>query len=262
MKTWARQMKTLVKLSLLELWRRNDVWGLLIFAVVLMVPLALMTPFGAAGANRYAEEVALLLIWGFSLFISLGTGARLFPPEFESRTVFPLLSKPIPRSRVLIGKYVGAVTASLSALALFYLLFALATSFKAGVLLHLPADFCQAFVLHVGFVLLATALSLCGSLLVTPSANLSICALVLIGMFFCGRELPEQTAVASGALKGLMKTLYWVFPHVELFDMRQRVIHGWGAVSWSVVALALGYALAYAGALLAVASLLLKRKRV
>ena len=104
MKRTLRQMKALVRLSFIELWRRNDVFALLILALALMVPLSMSSPFGAAGASRYLDEAALLLIWGFSLFISLGTGARLFPPEFESRTIYPLLSKPIPRGALLLGK--------------------------------------------------------------------------------------------------------------------------------------------------------------
>ena len=112
MKMFIRQLKSLVWLSFVELWRRNDIFALLILALALLVPLSMASPFGAAGASRYLDEVALLLIWGFSLFIALGTGARLFPPEFESRTIYPLLSKPISRGALLVGKYLGAVAAS------------------------------------------------------------------------------------------------------------------------------------------------------
>ena len=112
MKLFVRQVKALVKLSFLELWRRNDVFALALFALALMVPLSMASPFGASGASRYLDEVALLLIWGFSIFIALGTGSRLFPPEFESRTIYPLLAKPISRGRLLFGKYLGAVLAS------------------------------------------------------------------------------------------------------------------------------------------------------
>ena len=244
-----RQLMALVKLSLLDLWRRNDVWGLLIFALLLMVPLSTLNPFGASGANRYAAEAALLLIWGFSLFISIGTGARLFPPEFESRTILPLLSKPVSRSRLLFGKYLGAVVASVSALLVFYALFVISTVCRGGGWWG-PENLAQALVLHVGFVALATAFSLCLSLVVTPSANFAISAIVLAGMFFFARDLPPRFAA-----------LYWTLPHVELFDMRQRLIHGWGGISWGVIAAVTGYAALYVGALLTAAAMFLRRKR-
>ena len=119
MKLFLRQVKALVRLAFLELWRRNDVFGLLVLGVALMVPLSMASPFGAQGASRYLDEMALLLVWAFSLFIALGTGQRLFPPEFESRTIYPLLAKPISRGRLLVGKYIGAVVASWTALAFF-----------------------------------------------------------------------------------------------------------------------------------------------
>ena len=80
MRLFLSQCRALARLSLLELWRRNDLFVLLVLALVLLVPLASAKPFGAAGAVRYMVEGALLLIWGYSLFIARGTGARAFPP--------------------------------------------------------------------------------------------------------------------------------------------------------------------------------------
>ena len=114
-----RRIGALVRLSLLELWRRNDMFALLVLALVLLVPLSLARPFGTAGATRYFDEAALLLVWGYSLFISLGIGGRLFTSEFANRTVYPLLAKPVSRGELLIGKYLGAVVASWSALVFF-----------------------------------------------------------------------------------------------------------------------------------------------
>ena len=260
MKTILRQFLALVRLSFLELWRRNDVFGLLILALALMVPLSLAAPFGATGATRCLDEVALLLIWGFSLFISLGTGSRLFPPEFESRTIYPLLAKPISRGRLLLGKYLGAVAASGSALTLFYLLFAVSVGLRGGG--WFAGDLLQAFVLHLGFVSLAVALALFGSLLVTASANLTLCGILTVLMFFFGRNLPQYAEGVAAPASWLVKIAYAVAPHVEFFDMRQRVVHGWGGVDGLVLVAALGYAVVYVAMVLALAAWVLKRKRL
>ena len=259
MKTYLRQMKSLIRLSFVELWRRNDVFALLILALALMVPLSMASPFGAVGASRYLDEVALLLIWGFSLFIALGTGSRLFPPEFESRTIYPLLSKPISRGALLIGKYLGAVAASWSALALFYALFIGCCTLRGGAL---SVDIVQGVVFHAAFVALAVAVALTGSLIVTPSANLTLSATALAAMFFFGRRLPEYADAVSAPLSWLVSAAYAIGPHVEFFDMRQRLVHGWGGVDAVVVVAVLAYAAAYTGACLAAAWLILKRKRV
>lgn len=260
MKMLLRQTGALVRLSFIELWRRNDIFAMLVLAVALMVPLSMATPFGAEGASRYLYEAALLLIWAYSLFVSLGAGARLFPPEFESRTIYTLLAKPISRGSLLVGKYIGAVAASWSALAFFYAVFAAAALVRGG-FCH-GVDLLQAFALHLAFSALAVAVSLLGSLVVTPSANLTLSSIVLGAMFFFGRRLPAYAETVSGPLKWLVKIAYAAAPHAEFFDMRQRVVHAWGGVEWTVFLAVVGYALFYIAALLSLSAVVLKRKRL
>lgn len=259
MKVFFRQMGALVKLSFLELWRRNDVFGLFILGLALMVPLSMASPFGAEGASRYLDEMALLLIWGFSLFIALGAGQRLFPPEFESRTIFPLLAKPISRGRLLVGKYLGAVAASWSALAFFYVLFIGSVLLRGG---GFSAELPQALVLHFAFVAFAVAVSLLGSLLMTASANLTLSSVVLVGMFFFGRKLPEYADTVAAPVSGFVEAAYVFAPHTEFFDMRQRLIHGWGAVDGAVFAAVLVYGSVYIIMLLLAARARLDRRRL
>ena len=259
MKTFALQVRALVKLSFLELWRRNDVFALVLLGLALMVPLVMASPFGSVGASRYLDEVALLLVWGFSLFVSLGAGQRLFAPEFEARTIYPLLAKPISRGRLLVGKYIGALAASWSALAFFYVLFAASVILRGG---SFSSELVQAVALHFAFAALAVALSLLGSLVMSASANYALCSIALVGMFFFGRNLPEYSEGLPGVLSWLVKAVYAFAPHAEFFDMRQRLVHGWGAVDGLVFAVVLLYAFAYVTALLSLAALVLRRRRL
>ena len=134
-----RQMKSLIKLSFLELWRRHEIFAFLVLALALMVPLASANPFGAEGASRYLDEVALLMIWAFSFFLAIGAGARAFPSEFDSRTILPLLARPISPWRLLLGKYLGATAAAASALAFFYALYASSVALRGGAVLTAAA---------------------------------------------------------------------------------------------------------------------------
>ena len=260
MKGVMRRIGALVKLSLLELWRRNDMFALLVLALVLLVPLSLARPFGASGATRYFDEAALLLVWGYSLFISLGIGGRLFTSEFANRTVYPLLAKPVSRGELLVGKYLGAVAASWSALAFFYALWAGSSLLCGGECL--TVCFFQAFILHALFAALAVAAAVAGSFLLTPSASTTLLAILFPAMFFFGRHLPDYAENVSGVLRGLVNAFYWVAPHVEFFDMRQRLVHGWGGVEAGVFLAVVGYGVVYSAALLFLAHFLFKRKRL
>ena len=260
MKGRIRRIGALVKLSLLELWRRNDMFALLVLSLVLLVPLSMARPFGATGATRYFDEAALLLVWGYSLFISLGIGGRLFTSEFANRTVYPLLAKPVSRGELLVGKFLGAVVASWSALAFFYALWAISSVLRGGECL--TACFFQAFVLHALFMVLAVAAAVAGSFLLSPSANATLLAIFFPAMFFFGRRLPDYAENVSGALGVLLKVFYWVAPHAEFFDMRQRLVHGWGGVEAGVFLAVVGYGIVYSAVLLLVARFLFNRKRL
>ena len=260
MRDFFRRIGALVKLSLLELWRRNDMFALLVLALVLLVPLSLARPFGASGAVRYFDEAALLLIWGYSLFIALGIGGRLFTSEFANRTIYPLLAKPISRGDLLLGKYLGAVVASLSALAFFYVLWMVSAALRGGE--WFSACLMQAFVLHAMFVAFAVAASLLFSFVATPSAGTTILSILLPAMFFFGRRLPEYAENVPGMLSPFVRIFYWIAPHVEFFDMRQRLVHGWGGVELGVFFAVLGYGLAYVAVALWLAHVVFKRKKL
>lgn len=259
MRELLRQVGALVGLAVLELYRRKDIIVVFILAVVILLPLAFFSPFGVSGANRYMNELALLLVWLFSLVIGLGVSARLFPPEFESRTIYPMLSKPVARGTLLLGKYAGALAASTSALAFFYLAYAALCGFRQGV--WFSEVLAQAFVLHVGFLMVVTAMGLAGSLVLTPSANLTLGGLMIVGLFFFGQRLPALAAAQPWPGKVVLSAVYALGPHVEFFDLRQRVVHGWGPVGWDVCGIVLVYACVYAAACLGVAAAVFRRKK-
>ncbi len=260
MKQRLLQVSALSKLSILELYRRKDLAVVFLLAMVILLPLAFLAPFGVSGAGRYINELAMLLIWLFSVIIGLGVSVRLFPPEFESRTIYPLLAKPVGRGTVLVGKYLGALAASVSALLVFYLAYVVLTGVRQGEWFS-PVLF-QALLLHTGFLIVITALTLLGSLLMTPSATLTLCALTAVGMLAFGQRLPALAAAQTGPGRWLLQVLHWVAPHVEFFDLRQRLVHAWPCVEWRVCMAVFAYAVCYASLCLFVAAWAFRRKRL
>ena len=126
----------------------------------------------------------------------------------------------------------------------------------------LTACFFQAFALHALFMALAVAAAVAGSFLLSPSASTTLLAILFPAMFFFGRRLPDYAENVSGVLKGLVYAVYWVAPHAEFFDMRQRLVHGWGGVEAGVFLSVVGYGVVYSAVLLLAARFLLNRKRL
>ena len=254
------QLAALQRLSLLDLYRRKDMIVVMILFAVTLVPLAFFAPFGVSGASRQMNELALLLVWIFSIAISMGVSNRLMPPEFESRTIYPLLAKPVSRGTILLGKYLGAVTASLSALALFYLGYALLAGFREH--FWFPEVLIEAFVLHAAFVMLLCALSILGSLALTPSANWTLTALIAVSMLLFGSRIPTYAASQGAPMRQILQAIDLFAPHFDFFDMRLRVVHHWPGISLALCAFLVLYSAAYSALCLFIASRLFRRKAI
>ena len=164
------------------------------------------------------------------------------------------------RGTVVFGKYLGALTASVSALLVFYLAYAVLVGVRQGEWFT-PILF-QAVLLHVGFLIIITALTLLGSLVMTPSAALTLSALTVVGMLVFGQRLPALAAAQTGARRWVLYAIHWFAPHVEFFDLRQRLVHAWPCVEWRVCLAVLVYAVCYAGLCLVLAGWAFRRKRL
>lgn len=254
----ARRLLALASLAIRELVRRRDAYVALGLLLAVLLPLGSVRVFGFEGVVRHLREIALLLLWVFSVVIATATAARQLPAEREQRTLYPLLARPVRRSEVVLGKALGAWTASLVFLAAGYLLLLVLAAFK-GAPWNGPALF-QAFCLHAVCLGVVTALATAGSVVLTPSANVTLSLLLATGMLLFGDRLGLGAAFGSPAAAVLGRGVRVLAPHLELFDLRHRLVHDWGPLSWAAWGQLCAYGLAYAGALLALACALFRRK--
>ena len=253
-------LSALIRLSLYDLYRRKDLAVVAMLTLVVLVPMSFATPFGVKGASRYLNEIALLLVWIFTLVISMTRTARIIPTEIESRTIYPLLAKPASRTLILFGRYAGVLIASLSVLLLFYGLYAIINALKSTAF---PWEvWAQALLLHAGFIILVTSLALLGSLFVHSDANLSILGILIVGMLLYGQQLPVLAAEQPLPLRVLLNAVYWIAPHCEFFDMRTRLVHHWPSISWMTCCSAFFYAVAYSSICFGIAAWIFNRKKI
>src|SRR5271170_1107014 len=90
-----------------ELYRRKDFYVLFVLSALLTVVAGMVNFFHDSGIVRIVKDVCMLLIWVSTLVIAIVTAARQIPAERESRTIFPLLAKPVSRGQVVAGKFLG-----------------------------------------------------------------------------------------------------------------------------------------------------------
>lgn len=251
----------LIGVVIKELYRRKDFYVMFVLTALITIAAGSVQFFHDPNIVRYIKDLCLLLIWVSALLITIGMTARQIPAERESRTIFPLLAKPVTRGQVLLGKFFGCWLASGIALIFFYAFFAIVTGSRDQ---NWPLlEYFQALLLQWVMLGVVTAMVLLGSIVFSaPSANATICFIVVAGILFLGRHLNTVALHNSEPVRSIIYTIYFLIPHLELFDVRERLVGGWGLVNWLDCALATLYAAAYAGLFLLLAWLGFRRKNL
>ncbi|SPE50584.1 conserved membrane hypothetical protein [Verrucomicrobia bacterium] len=242
-----------------ELYRRKDFYVLFVLTVLICLVMGSVRLFHDGRIVRYLKEICLLLVWISSLIIAITTTARQIPAERESRTLYPLLAKPLTRAQLILGKFLGCWMACGLALLCFYLFFGILAGSREE---HWQiVNYLQAAGLHWLMLGVVVALTLFGSLVFTaPSSNTTICFIVVSGILLMGRHLNKVAVQLPEPRRSLLSGFYYAIPHLELFDVRDLIIHNWPPIAWGVCGLAALYALAYAMIFLIAACLAFQRR--
>jgi ABC-type transport system involved in multi-copper enzyme maturation permease subunit len=244
-----------------ELYRRKDFYVMFILTVLITGLMWTMNFFHDDHIVRFIKEICLMLIWVSSLVIAITTAARQIPFERESRTIFPLLAKPVTRSQVLLGKFAGCWAASGAALLVFYIFFALVSASREHTLPVGP--YFQAFWLHWQLLGIVIAMTLLGSVgLSTPSANMTMVFVITLGILTMGAFLHKVAQHMTEPSASLVTGLYFIIPHLELFNMGRLIIHDWPEEKgiWMYVLLDTVYGYAYTAFFLLAACVVFRRK--
>jgi len=243
---------------ILELRRRKDFYVLFVMTALITLLMGSVNFFNESGIVRYLKEICLLLIWISSIVIAVTTAARQIPAEKESRTLFPLLAKPVTRGQVVWGKFLGCWLATGICLVCFYAFLGLISGLREQA--WPVAGYFQALLLHWFALAVVVALSLLGSVIfAAPSSNNTITLVVVAGILLFGRHLNKVALQLAEPTQTILYWIYYAIPHLELFDVRDLVIHNWGVIPWGIWLAALAYGAAYATIFLTLAWLRFRR---
>jgi len=249
----------LARVVIQELYRRKDFYVLFVLTAVITVVLGSANVFNDDKIVRYLKEICLLLIWVSSLVIAITTTARQIPAERESRTIFPLLAKPVTRGHVIAGKALGCWLATGLALVVFYVFFALVTCLREG---QWPiAQYFQALWLQWMMLAVVVGMATLGSVVFSAtSSNATICFVVVVGILLVGGHLNTVAMQQPEPASSLLYTLYFAIPHLEFYDVRDLVIHNQKLIGGLDCLLATLYAAVYTAFFLVAAWLVFRRK--
>ena len=249
--------------------RDKVLYNLVLFALLLIGASYLIGQLTAGQDVKIIKDLGLAATSIFGLFIAVFIGIGLVSKEVERRSIYSLLSKPIERHQLIVGKYLGltltlAVNVTVMAVGLYAVLAVMAwlTDPMAARAWEAPAldpAMLKAVVLTFAELAIVTAIALFFSTFSTPILS----AAMTFAFFLAGRLSADLRAfnevVESPVAGALARALYWLLPNLGAFDVRMQVVHGL-PVSVGYLGLTVAYGALYVAALLAAAIAVFARR--
>jgi len=248
----------IARLSVIETLRRKEFYVVLVLIVGLAVWLHLIE-IGSSGAGRFAKDVVMQVVWLASFALAVPLAARQLPQDVETKTVYILLARPMPRWQYVLGRAVGAITAAAICLCGFFVVLSVMLSLKGGSALADPTLW-QAFALQLIALMLLSALAVFFSVFSTPAGAISFSFLTFAIMRYGAVSLLNMIGSTSGFIRHLLWPAYLLLPHFEFFNITQRFVHEWGPLRWDIFCGIISYGVLYSVVLIALSSLIFRKR--
>lgn len=246
-----------------EAVRNRVLYSLLFFAVALIFSALALGQLSVHEEARVTRDLGLGGIALFGVLIAIFVGVNLVYKEVDKKTVFALVSRPIHRHELILGKFVGMSLTLLVQIVIMSAVLFVVLAVQGG---EPSPAIVRAIVLSFLEVVVVTAIAILFSSFSSPFLS----GAFTLGLFVIGRSMAELREllgkVPAGGPRTAAGLVLHIVPDLHLFsvsgsmvDGRYASVHGafvsWGYVGWAAV-----YALGYAACVLALASLLFERR--
>jgi len=259
--------------------------GLIVLSLSFSQTLSFSSQRGISADLMLLKSFGLGMMALAGIFISLILGVSLIPQEFERRTIYTILAKPVKRYEFIAGKFLGAlltlaITTGLMGITFIATIVAKTigahniVDVKSVSALQAKADSQIAFfdvnmiwgvaLVYLQFMVLSSIVLLF-SLIFTTTVNFFMGAAVYVVGFMS--TVVTSLGGAEGAnsfQRAFFKTIYYVLPRFDQFNIPNQLLHPEAQVTnmASYTGLMALYGLLYTLLALVAAILIFERKEV
>jgi Cu-processing system permease protein len=194
----------------------------------------------------------------FSAVIAMFLGISLLYKEIEKKTIYTILSKPIPRWIFVLGKYCGLMLTVLSEVILLALVYVIVISVQQG---FPESSFFISLILLFVELMLLTAWATLYSAYSSPT----VATAFILSTFVIGHLADDIWIFGNQSenpmLQQSARYLYWMLPNFEALSIREIAVHQ-ESIPWNRFWGAIGYGLSYTCAVLLLAIKVFERKDI
>lgn len=250
MRHMVRNIALLGWMLLLEAWRRREVYVLVGVTVAFILSLRFLHFFDMPDLSKFYREISLKIMNITTAFLVILLAARQLPREFQNRTIYPLLAKPVSRLEFFIGKYLGVLAAGVFCYGLFMGFF-LVGSLTLSRPVH-AGLFAEAVYLQVLSIALVAALTFLLSMVLNMDAAIAVAGILYLASQILMNLLSYLYDYVGSFGKLALTAVHYMVPQLTLFDASGRVVHSisgsqiiWGWLPFWVMASLTLYAMFY-----------------
>ena len=193
---------TIARNTFREAIRDRILYNLLFFALLMIAISLLIATLTVGEQSKIIIDIGLGSINIFGALIAIFLGIGLIIKEIEKKTIYNILSKPVPRYQFIAGKYLGLLITILVNIAIMgaglYLIL-IANEFRWGHdLSNINFDIWKAIYMIFIELMVVTALALMFS---TFSSSSTLSAIFTIAVYFIG-HLTEELRLLGDKFTG------------------------------------------------------------
>jgi ABC-type transport system involved in multi-copper enzyme maturation permease subunit len=245
---------------LIEAIRRREIYVIVLVSCLLIAAVMALDFFSLEGLTKFYREFALRGMSAATAVTVIVLACRQLPREFESRTIYPLLARPIGRATFLLGKLLGVWLAAGLCLGLFMTVF-VAGMFYLGGTVHWPL-FAQYVYLQMAMMLILAALGFTVSMLCNVDAAITIGVLLYALGSTLASIMTYIYELATPLGQWGLVALTYLLPQLMLFDLSEKTVHAevWEPLAFSTMATLTVYAAIFGFCYFAFSFLLFRRR--
>lgn len=235
--------------------REKLLYNLLIFALLMIGSSVLLTRLTVGEWDRLIVDLGLSSMNLFGVLIAIFVGISLVSKEIDKKTIYTIVSKPVPRYEFLIGKYLGLVITLLINTAV------MAAGLLA-VMAYLNAPVTLLLFEALGCIFLEFLVVTAVALLFSTFTSTTLSAIFTLAIYVVGHlstDLKLFGDKMGDVGKAVLNAIYYLLPNLERFNLKGQVIHHVD-VTTIQLSLTTAYGLAYAAFLILLASIIFQRR--
>lgn len=213
-----RQLIALTKNTFRETIRDKILFVIVFFGVVFVLSSQMAAEISARQNDKITLDFGLAMINIFGVLITVFVGTSLLHKEIDRKTIFTLLSKPVPRSIFIFSKFCGLGAVLFLITALMAIIFFLLVPFSLSLLVAIS-------IMFLSFLLLLAVVLFFSSFMQPLLAAFSALIVFVIGHITDDIRMFAHYNDVSPIFKKFADGLYYFWPNFEILNLKNVVVY-------------------------------------